>query len=152
MEIKVLKQKDNLLVLNIKNTDEVFVNTLRRAIITEVPTFAVKNVKFTKNSSALFDEMISHRLGLLSLTTDLKTYNLLEECSCKGAGCAKCQSIITLSAEGPLTVYASDLKFKDQNIKTLKQISILIPKNRKQWLVVPQLFYLAAADGVPIVY
>ena len=58
--------------------------------------------------------MISHRLGLLSLTTDLKTYNLLEECSCKGAGCAKCQSIITLSAEGPLTVYASDLKFKDE--------------------------------------
>lgn len=119
MEIKVLQQKDNMLVLNIKNTDEVFVNTLRRTIITEVPTLAVKTVKFIKNSSALFDEIIAHRLGLLSLTTDLKTYNLPEECTCKGAGCAKCQVIITLSAEGPLTVYASDLKFKDQNIKSV---------------------------------
>jgi len=116
MEIKVLDKKDNTLALHIKNTDDVFINTLRRIIISEVPTLAIKNVKFIKNNSALFDEIIAHRMGLLPLKADLETYNLPEECSCKGVGCAKCQVIITLSAEGPITIYSSDLKFQDKNI------------------------------------
>lgn len=116
MEIKVLEKKDNKLTLLIKNTNDIFLNTLRRVIMTEVPTLTIKNVKFIKNSSALFDEVISHRLGLLPLKTDLKTYNLPENCSCKCQGCAKCQVIITLAAEGPITIYSSDLKFKDKNI------------------------------------
>ena len=83
MEIKVLDKKDNTLALHIKNTDDVFINTLRRIIISEVPTLAIKNVKFIKNNSALFDEIIAHRMGLLPLKADLETYNLPEECSCK---------------------------------------------------------------------
>ena len=80
---------------------------------------AIKRVTFAKNTSTLFDEIIAHRLGMLPLVTDLDSYVLPEKCSCKGAGCAKCQVVFTLKAEGPITVYASDLKSQDQKVKTV---------------------------------
>ncbi|MBS3168371.1 DNA-directed RNA polymerase subunit D [Candidatus Woesearchaeota archaeon] len=119
MDIKLINKQDNKLIFLIKGTDPVFVNTLRRIMISEVPTLAIKKVTFTKNTSAVYDEFIAHRLGLLPLTTDLKSYELQESCSCKGNGCAKCQVSATLKAEGPITVYASDLKFQDPKVKSV---------------------------------
>ena len=119
MDIKQLYKQGNKLILLIKGTDPAFVNTLRRIMVSELPTMAIRRVTFVKNNSALFDEILAHRLGLLPLITDLSTYELSEKCSCKGAGCAKCQMVITLKAEGPLTVYASDLKFQDPKIKSV---------------------------------
>ncbi len=116
MELKLIQNKDNKLIFIIKNTTPGFINTLRRVMLSEVQTLAVKKVIFTKNSSALFDEIIAHRLGMVSLTSN-SDYTMQAKCSCKGEGCTKCQSSITLKAEGPLTVYASDLKFQDTNIK-----------------------------------
>lgn len=118
MDIKTLKKDNNKLTVLIKDTDHVYVNTLRRIILTEVPSMAIKKVTITKNGSALFDEVIAHRLGLIPLVTDLKSYNLQSSCTCKDAGCAKCQVSFTLKAEGPLTVYAGDLKSQDPNIKS----------------------------------
>src|SRR3989344_8339713 len=109
MELKLVQNKDNKLVFIIRDTTPGFINTLRRVMISDVPTLAVKKVTFTKNNSALFDEMIAHRLGMLALTSDSVSYNLTSKCSCKGEGCTKCQSSMILKAEGPLTVYASDL-------------------------------------------
>ncbi len=117
MDIKLLKKQDNKLNFLLKDSNPVFVNTLRRIIISELPTLAIKKVTLVKNSSALFDEIIAHRLGMLPLVTDLDTYVLPDKCSCKGAGCAKCQITFTLKAEGPLTVYAADLKSQDPKIK-----------------------------------
>lgn len=117
MEIKVLNKEENKVVFVLKNTTPAFANTLKRLITSEVPVLAVRKVTFVKNSSALFDEMIAHRLGLLPLTTDLDSYVLPSKCSCKGAGCAKCQLVLTLKAEGPITVYSSDLKSQDPKIK-----------------------------------
>ncbi|MBW2971075.1 DNA-directed RNA polymerase subunit D, partial [Candidatus Woesearchaeota archaeon] len=74
---------------------------------------AIEDVEMRKNSSVLYDEMIAHRLGLLPIKTDFKSYNLAEKCPCKGAGCAQCQLKMTLKAKGPKTVYASDIKSQD---------------------------------------
>mgnify|MGYP001567655418 CR=1 FL=1 len=117
MDLKLLKKAENKIIFLIKGTNPSFVNTLRRAMTTEVPTMAVKKVTFVKNNSALFDEIIAHRLGMLPLSTDLSMYTLPENCTCKAAGCARCQVSILLKAEGPLTVYASDLKSQDPKIK-----------------------------------
>ena len=57
----------------LSKTERVFVNTIRRMIIDEVPTLAVEDVEFRANSSALYDEMIALRLGLLPIKTDLKS-------------------------------------------------------------------------------
>ncbi len=117
MDIKLINKQGNKLTFLIKDTDPAFVNTLRRVMISEVPTMAIRRVAITKNSSALFDEVIAHRLGMLPLVTDLNSYNLQEKCTCKNQGCAKCQVSIILKAEGPLTVYASDLKSQDPKVK-----------------------------------
>jgi len=117
MDIKALNKEGNKLTLLIKGTDYVYVNTLRRMIISEVPTLAIKKVNISKNNSALFDEIIAHRLGLVPFTTDLKLFNLTSECNCKGEGCAKCQISFTLKAEGPITIYAENLKCQDSSIK-----------------------------------
>lgn len=117
MEAKILLQNNEKLVFLLKGTNPVMANTLRRMIVNEVPTLAIEEVTFSKNSSALYDEMIAHRLGLVPLITNLKEYNLKEECTCKGKGCAKCTVNFSLNITGPCTVYAEEIKFKDPEVK-----------------------------------
>jgi len=120
MEIRLLeKTKDGKLSFLLKNSDVFYANTLRRMMIEEVPVMAIEDVEFRENSSALYDEIVAHRLGLIPLKTDLKSYNLPEECTCKGKGCAKCTLKLTLSVKGPGIVYASDLKSKDPKVKPI---------------------------------
>lgn len=115
-DIKVLENKDNKLSLYIKNITTTQLNTLRRTIIDLVPTMAIEEAEIRKNSSTLYDEVIAHRLGLLVIQTDLKSYNVPEKCSCKGEGCAKCQLQMTLKVKGPKTVYAGNIKSKDPKV------------------------------------
>jgi len=108
-----------------KKTDPVFINTIRRTVIDLVPTMAIDEVTFFQNSSALYDEVLAHRLGLVVFKTDLRGYNLPEECTCKGEGCAKCQTTVSLKVNGPKTVYASDIKSKDPKIVPAYPTTIL---------------------------
>ncbi|MBN1157446.1 DNA-directed RNA polymerase subunit D [Candidatus Woesearchaeota archaeon] len=96
-----------------------YLNTIRRFMMEEVPVMAVDVVEFKKNSSALYDEIVAHRIGLLPLKTDLKSYALPSKCTCKGEGCARCQLKLTLKGKGPGIVYASDMKSKDPAVKPL---------------------------------
>ena len=120
MEIRVLSNNkdEGKFSFIIKDTTPAFVNTLRRIMTEEVPIMAIEDVEFRKNNSILYDEMIAHRLGLTPLTTDLKSYNMPEECKCKGEGCARCQLKLTLKAsKGSGMIYASELKSKDSAVK-----------------------------------
>jgi DNA-directed RNA polymerase subunit D len=117
MTVDVLESGKNMLSFVLKGTTAAFANSLRRAVIEQVPTTAIEEVELRKNSSVLYDEIIAHRLGLVPLTTDIVSYNLPAQCKCKGEGCASCQVKITLKVEGPATVYASDLKSKDPKVK-----------------------------------
>jgi DNA-directed RNA polymerase subunit D len=118
MEIRFLeKSKDNLKIsFLVKGITPYFANTIRRAIIEEVPTIAIEDVEIRKNSSILYDEMVAHRLGLIPLKTDLKTYNPREECKCNGEGCARCQAVLTLKTTATGFITASQMKSKDANI------------------------------------
>jgi|SRR3989344_1990732 len=117
MDITLVEKKDNVLTFVIKGINPVIANTIRRSIISNVPTMAIDEVNFLKNDSALYDEIVSHRLGLVPLKTDLKSYNLTEECTCKGQGCPKCQLNLTLKAKGPCIVYSEALVSADPEIK-----------------------------------
>ena len=120
MEIRLLENKkdENKISFILKGSNASYANALRRIMMEEIPVMAIEDVEITKNSSILYDEIIAHRLGLLPLTTDLKSYNLPENCKCEGKGCARCQVKLTLQAsKGSGMVYASEIKSKDSAIK-----------------------------------
>jgi len=119
MKISVVEKKDNISKFLIEDTNFSEMNLLRRTIMFEVPVIAIEDVYFTKNSSPLYDEIIAQRLGLIPLSTDLKTYNLPEVCKCKGKGCSACQVKLSVSISGPATVYAKDMKTTDSQIKPI---------------------------------
>lgn len=106
-------KKNNTLSFEVSGTTEAFANAIRRAVIEEVPTLAIEDVEIKENSSALYDEMLALRLGLLPIKTDLKSYEAKEDCPCGGAGCAQCELVLTLKASKKGIVYASDMESKD---------------------------------------
>ena len=88
-------------------------NALRRSV-NEVPTLAVDELEITKNDSALYDEIVAHRVGLIPLKNEnLRPAN---ECDCKGKGCNKCSIKFKLSTKGPKTVFSSEFSPKGNNI------------------------------------
>lgn len=116
MRVKNFKKEENRISFNVGGVDVWMVNILRRIIISEVPVMAIEKVTFYDNASIMNDEFLAHRLGLLPLKTDLKTYNRIKDCTCKGKGCGKCTTIFTLDAKGHKTVYAGDMKSKDPKV------------------------------------
>jgi DNA-directed RNA polymerase subunit D len=106
-KIKDEKKKGKLSLL-LKGSDEVFANTVRRLVQEDVPVLAVEDLEIKDNNSALYDEMLGLRLGLCPIKTDLKSYELKENCKCEGAGCAKCELKITLKAGKNGYVYCED--------------------------------------------
>lgn len=119
VKISVLKKDKTRVYFLMKGVSNVIANSLRRMIIEEVPTMAIEDVNFIKNSSALYDEVIALRLGLIPLKTDLKSYDLKEDCKCKDKGCSKCELHFKLKVVGPKDVYGEDLVCKDPKIKSI---------------------------------
>lgn len=123
MEVKLLeksKEKDKVSFI-LRDAAPAFANMLRRYIIEEVPVMSIEDVEFRKNSSVLYDEMIAHRIGLVPLRTDLKSYALSEKCKCEGKGCARCTLKLMLKSKGPGVVYSSEIKSKDPKVKPVFQ-------------------------------
>ena len=96
VEIEVLEKDEKNMRLLIRGVNVPFMNALRRIVLAEVPCMAVDEVVMLENSSILQDEIITHRLGLIPLKTDLDSYNLPEECPCKSEfGCNLCRVTLT---------------------------------------------------------
>ncbi len=117
MKADIFKKKKNKIVVRIKNSSFEYVNSLRRACMDLVPTLAVEYVRIGSNNSALYDEVLAHRLGLIPLKTDLKSYDFRNECKCDGEGCPRCTVNFTLKKEGPSIAYSGDMVSSDPEIK-----------------------------------
>ena len=76
MKVKLLNKTANKLSFVLTGATPPFANAIRRAAIDDVHTMAVEVVEFRKNSSALFDETVAHRIGLMPLKTDAKGYSI----------------------------------------------------------------------------
>ncbi len=110
MKIQVDELEPKKAMLTIQDAQIHIINTLRRIMLAEVPKLAIDDVVIYDNTSALFDEIISHRLGLIPLPTDLDLLTFRDQCSCKGEGCPNCTVRYTLSKEGGGMVYSGDLQ------------------------------------------
>ncbi len=120
VEIEILEKTDDYMRFIVKGINVPFANALRRIILTEVPAMAIDELVILENSSMLNDEVLAHRMGFIPLKTDLDSYNLPEECSCKSEfGCNLCRLTLTLEAEATdktMTVYSGDLKSENLDI------------------------------------
>ncbi len=117
MKITKKRGKGNTLSFEIHDSVNWYVNTIRRLILNEVPTMAIELVEFKKNDSILYDEIIAHRLGLIPLKTDLKSYKQVTDEELEtDEYLAQSSVTLTLKAKGPCVVYAKDLKSKDPKI------------------------------------
>lgn len=90
-------------------------NSLRRAILAEIPTIAIDLVDITTNSSVLPDEYLAHRLGLIPLISkDVgEALNYSRECDRCDDHCEYCSVVLRLhircTKPGTMMVYARDL-------------------------------------------
>lgn len=69
--IKILSYYDNSLTLLLTDKDAGFANSLRRVMISEVPTLAVSEIRFYTNTSVVTDEIIAQRIGLTVLNSEI---------------------------------------------------------------------------------
>lgn len=129
MEVEILEKSENMVRFILRGTSPPFANALRRIMVAEVPSMAIDDVIIVENTSAMNDEMLAHRLGLIPLKTDLKTYVLPEDCTCKSElGCNRCRVILTLETEAGdsrRVVYSDDFKSEDPEVPPVSRIPIV---------------------------
>jgi len=126
MKVKVLKMDDYYAQIEFKDVDYSFVNSVRRSLVSMVPCLALHEIDFHMGSlgsyvdeesgdekeyesiSAMFNEIIAHRLGMLPVPTDKKTVEAF-------GGTINDDSkqpdiMYSLHKQGPCTVYSGDLE------------------------------------------
>jgi len=68
IQIKDYNKEKNKLSF-ITDLDLDLANAIRRSVL-EIPTMAIDDVEIIKNDSALYDEIIAHRIGLIPIKTE----------------------------------------------------------------------------------
>ena len=109
-KIKITELQSDLACFELSNTDISMANSLRRIMIAEVPTLAIEFVEFEINTSALQDEYLAHRLGLIPLRSfrPMSEWCFAHACDCDGY-CDLCSVKFTLDVSGPDSSDTQDL-------------------------------------------
>ena len=93
--MQLIQKTPEKLILRM-NANYGLANAIRRSI-EEIPVLAIDEVEFFKNDSALYDEFLAHRIGLIPLKTESKLGS-------------KTNVSLKLKKIGPCTVYSGDFK------------------------------------------
>lgn len=117
MDVQILSKNDLEITFRVSGITAAFANSLRRAMVSEIPTLAIESVEFRKNDSVVSDELLANRLGQVPLTFDKKLYEVPGDCKCEGKGCSKCKVEIIMKKKGPGVVYSGDLKTRSKDVR-----------------------------------
>ncbi len=143
LEFRELTETKGLVVID--DSSPSMVNALRQTLVSDIPKMAIEYVEFHlgpirdqdgreyESISPLFDEILSHRLGMVPIPTDLDFFSFREECECEGEGCPKCSIMYVLNKKGPCTVYSGDLEpVGDSSLKIKEDLIPLVKLSEGQ--------------------
>ncbi|WP_459195054.1 DNA-directed RNA polymerase subunit D [Halosimplex sp. J119] len=108
-EVEFVERGDREARFLVRGITPAFANGIRRAMIADVPTFSIDQLRVVENSSVMFDEQIGLRLGLVPLTTPADEFEIGDEVT------------LALDVEGPsreettetVTAYSGDIVSSD---------------------------------------
>ena len=117
MEIELKSQSDNEMVFIVRDAEVPFMNAIRRVAMVNVPKIAIEDVNIIRNDSAMFNEVLAHRLGLTPLVSDLDALEGLSLPEDDDWGEYTNGIMFHLNEVGPKVVYSKDLISSDSKIK-----------------------------------
>ncbi|WP_436932094.1 DNA-directed RNA polymerase subunit D [Halosimplex halobium] len=112
-EVEFVERGDREARFLVRGITPAFANGIRRAMIADVPTFSIDQLRVVENSSVMFDEQIGLRLGLVPLTTPEGEFEVGDEVT------------LALDVEGPsreettetVTAYSGDIVSSDEMVQ-----------------------------------
>ena len=126
MKVNILKMDDYYAQIEFEDVNYSFVNSVRRSLLSMVPCLALHEIDFHMGSlgsyveeesgdekeyesiSAMFNEIVAHRLGMLPIPTDKKTIEAFGDSI--GDDSKQPDIMYSLHKQGPCTVYSGDLE------------------------------------------
>ena len=104
-DVEVIDYADREARFIVRGATPAFANGLRRAMLADVPTLAIDEIRVIENSSVMFNEQIALRLGLVPLTTPVGEFDT--------------DDVVTLAidVEGPATALSGDLVSADAMVE-----------------------------------
>ncbi|MFQ6025649.1 MAG: DNA-directed RNA polymerase subunit D [Nitrosopumilaceae archaeon] len=129
--MEIIKQDHQTIVVRLKGIPLEYANALRRVCLNGIPVFAIDEVVMIENSSALADEGLAHRFGMIPLKTDLSRFVEPEKCDCHSkTGCSNCRVLLMIDAgatDNMRTVTSAELTSEDEVVKpTSDKIPIMM--------------------------
>jgi DNA-directed RNA polymerase subunit D len=121
MKVTIEDEGEDVMELRLEDSNEAVANTLRRAMMTKVPTLAVQELEISRNESALFDEVLANRVGQVPFTIP---ENVEEEDTVN----------IALKQEGPGTVLAEDLVADNDEAEPVNPETVIVDLKEDQGL------------------
>ncbi len=108
MKVNIIENTPTSVSFKLSGVGFNFANALRRIMMNSIECFAIDTVTFYENSSAMFDEYIAHRIGLIPILTP-KGYTKKDEI------------LFKLSVEGPMTVYSKEIISSDKDVRVANE-------------------------------
>ncbi len=114
INVEVIEHSRDVLKIVLHNVPVKIANSIRRSVMSLVPTLAVDKVIIFKNDSIMNDDMLAHRLGLIPLRTSLDKIRELE----RNGG--KVSLLLSIESKNDVTtVKSSDIVSRDKDVEVL---------------------------------
>ncbi|MBN2121476.1 DNA-directed RNA polymerase subunit D [Candidatus Micrarchaeota archaeon] len=107
MKAELADSRENRLSLKVSGAELPLLNAIRRYSMSRVPVLAIDKISMYENTSSMFDEYISHRIGLLPIVTPKSTKDGMEV-------------QFSIDEAGPKMVYSGDFKCADKEAAMAK--------------------------------
>ena len=136
MEIEVRSQSDDEIIFVVRDAEVPFVNAIRRCAMVNVPKIAIEDVNIIRNDSAMFNEVLAHRLGLTPLVSDLDAVEGLPLPEDAEWDDFNSGILFSLHEVGPKVVYSKDLISSDSKIKPVYDTIPLVKLKEDEEIVI----------------